>query len=281
MPSYQGMATKPRLARTLLSRKPAAGAEWVSLTSLLFLAAIFALCQWGGLDLDSRMSADFTRVFTHHEFWRAFTSPLLHADLEHLGSNALYFAGLAYLLNGYFGAWVFPVLSFLAGGLINLLILPAYPPDVTIVGASGIVYFMAAFWLVLYFSIERGLPGPRRLVNAAAFALALFVPETFHAQVSSLSHAVGFGLGILCGAGYFIAHREAIRAHEEWREEEPEDDLDPGSGFRPDALILLIPPDSDEGPTEPASEPYFERTLSTNPPSAYAKRNRTVTSSSP
>ena len=189
----------------------------VSLLGLLLLSILFFV------DRDNSLSATYNQVFKHHEFWRAFTSPLLHADIEHLGSNALFFAGLAYLLNGYFGFWAFPVLSFLAGGMINLIVLPLYPPHDVVLGASGIVYFMAAFWLTLYCAIERGRSKARRFTNAAAFALVLLLPDVLRENVSYLSHAVGFGLGVLLGAFYFLIKRSTLRSYEVWRAIEPDE----------------------------------------------------------
>jgi rhomboid protease GluP len=212
------IATNLKLTRTLLSTKPQKSAGWVSLLALFVLLVAFAVYQEDTFGLAPFLTADFSQLFTRHEYWRAFTTTLVHADLEHFSSNALFFGGLAYLLNGYFGFWVFPVLSFIAGGLINFIVLWIYASDTTIVGASGVVYFMAAFWLAHYLGIERRLSKIRRAMNAAAFTLVLFVPEVWRVHVSYLSHAVGFGLGALAGALVFIVNRHAIRGHEVWVE---------------------------------------------------------------
>jgi rhomboid protease GluP len=213
---------KPKLGRTLLSMKPRESSALTSLLSLFILSVIFVFYQENFFEFSKYLSANSSQVFGHHEFWRAFTSPLLHADLEHLTSNALFFAGLAYLLNGYFGFWIFPVLSFLVGGLINFVVLQVYPPEVTVVGASGIVYFMAAFWLTLYFGIERGVSKIRRFMNTAAFVTVLLIPEAFQERVSYLSHAVGFGFGVILGVLFFFMSRKKIRSFEVWELPEPE-----------------------------------------------------------
>ncbi len=209
-----------KLERTLLYKKPSDHAGLMSLIGLAILCAVFALSQQEYIEFSRYLTANFNQVFVQHQFWRLFTSPLMHADIEHLGSNALFFTGLAYLLNGYFGFWVFPILSFLSGALINLIVLPMYPADVTIVGASGIVYFMAAFWLTLYIALSRDLPIPRRLTNALALSFVLFVPESLQPHVSYLSHAAGFGLGIFAGSFYFALNRVSLQAHELWSEPE-------------------------------------------------------------
>jgi rhomboid protease GluP len=213
---------KPKLVRTLLSMKPRNSSPLTSLLSLFVLSVIFVFYQENLFGFSQVLTANGTLVFGHHEFWRLFTAPLLHADLEHLTSNALFFAGLAYLLNGYFGFWIFPVVSFLVGGLINLVVLQVYPPEVFVVGASGIVYFMASFWLTLYFGIERGASKIRRVMNTTAFVTVLLIPEALQERVSYLSHAVGFGLGIAVGILYFFTNRKKIRSYEVWELPEPE-----------------------------------------------------------
>lgn len=209
-----------KLERTLLYQKPSDRAGLMSLFGLAVLCAVFALSQQDEFEFSRHLTANFNQVFTQHQFWRLFTSPLLHADIEHLGSNALFFTGLAYLLNGYFGFWVFPVLSLLSGALINLIVLPLYPADATVVGASGIVYFMASFWLTLYIALSRELSIPRRLINALALSVVLFVPESLQPHVSYLSHAAGFGLGVVAGSFYFALNRDTLQAHERWKESE-------------------------------------------------------------
>ncbi|MBC7692386.1 MAG: rhomboid family intramembrane serine protease [Methylotenera sp.] len=161
------------LKKTLLSTPPENGSATVSAFSIAFIALIFFAERAGLLDTSRYLAGTGRQVFEQHHYWRAFTTTLVHADLGHLFSNSIFFTGLAFLLNGYFGKWIFPVLSFLAGGVINLMILPQYPADVAIIGASGIVYFMAALWLTLYFMIDRRHSIARRLINVIALSLIL------------------------------------------------------------------------------------------------------------
>jgi rhomboid protease GluP len=211
-----------KLEKTLLSRRPAQGSFLTSLYALSLLMVVFTMGQHDLFNISKHLSASHSRVFGHQEYWRAFTTVLLHADLGHLAANSLFFTGFAYLLSGYFGFWAFPVLSLLAGGLTNLIVLQAYPPETTLVGISGVVYFMASFWLTMYFFIQRGHSPIRRLTNASALALVLLFPQLFEARVSYAAHAVGFLLGIPAGTFFFFAHKRSIRGHEVWREPEPE-----------------------------------------------------------
>jgi rhomboid protease GluP len=226
LPTY-----KLKLASTFLSRKPKDSGSVVAVLSLLVLTSLFALNQQHILPTTEMLSASGKQVFQNHEYWRAFTASLVHANFTHLAANSLFFTGLALLLNGYFGALVFPLLSFVAGGVINAITLSFYPPDASLVGVSGVIYYMAAFWMVLYIGIERKASLTRRIINSVALTLVLLFPETFEVHTSYLAHAVGYALGIPSGLAYFFARRSYFRSEETWKvveqpaEERPEDIL--------------------------------------------------------
>jgi rhomboid protease GluP len=208
------------LEKTLLSKAPRKGSFQTTLLASTLLLLVFTLDQQN-LWVTQYFQASSDLIFKEHQYWRLFTSSLMHADLEHIISNLPYFFGLSFLLSAYFSFWLFPVVSFLAGGIINFLVLKVYASQtplesVTLVGASGIVYFMAAVWLTLYFHIERGLTPVRRLLNSIGFSLMLLVPDLVQAKVSYLSHATGFVLGILVGSIYFFMNRKQIRGAEVW-----------------------------------------------------------------
>lgn len=198
-----------KLKQTLFSKKLGFPAFALATTSFLALLALFAF------DTES-LEASHELVFTQGQYWRAFTSALLHADLTHLSHNAFFFTGLAFILNGYFGPFVFPVLSLLMGGIINLVTLAFYPPQVHLVGISGVVYFMAAFWLTSFILIERRESVKKRLIYAMGMALIFFFPETFQRETSYLCHAVGFAFGIPMAIAWFALNKKEIRAHERW-----------------------------------------------------------------
>ena len=208
---------KPK-PKNFLSMRPASSGKWMAYTSILFVAFIsFAVWRDGfGLDIDlgSWLTASPAQVFGQHQYWRLFSTIFVHADLQHLASNLLFFGGLAFLLNGYFGYWAFPVLSLLAGGLTNLIALFTYPESVTLVGASGVVYFMAAFWLTLYFFIERRRTVVRRINECLALTLVLLMPSTFEPHVSYRTHGIGYLMGVVFGVVYFLRNRQNIRRAE-------------------------------------------------------------------
>ncbi|HEY7161555.1 MAG TPA: rhomboid family intramembrane serine protease, partial [Acidobacteriota bacterium] len=90
----------------------------------------------------------------------------------------------------------------------------------TLVGASGVVYCMAGFWLTLFVLIERRYSIANRLMRSIGFFLIVFVPSTFEPTVSYRAHAIGFVLGILSAIMYFVINRKIIREAETFELEE-------------------------------------------------------------
>lgn len=200
-----------KLHKTFLSKRPSKESFVIAFLGLLTLLLFFTFNQ-------QMFSANGYQVFQKKEYWRAFTTTLLHADLEHLAHNAFFFTGLAALLYNYFGFWIFPVVSLIAGGFINIICLYFYPPQVTLVGISGVIYFMASFWLVLYLLIEKRQTVKTRILHAVAVSLIFLFPEAFHPQTSYLAHGIGFLVGLPVGLAYYFWNRKFIRSKEEWVE---------------------------------------------------------------
>jgi rhomboid protease GluP len=218
-----------KLVKTLLSKRPGHGSFIVGLVSFMVLVLVYQLNFMQILPPDL-MSASSKQVFQDQEYWRAFTTTFIHADYNHLMMNSAFFSILALLLHTYYGSFIFPVVSVIIGGIINLIVLKTYPSHVTLVGISGVVYFMAAFWLTLYVFTERRLSILRRMINSTALSLIFFFPQVIEPQVSYSAHAVGFALGVPGAMTYFAAMRDCIRSHEVWEvvPEEvffPEDDI--------------------------------------------------------
>lgn len=229
-----------RLTKTFLSKKPGDGNIFIGVFSFLVLLAIFL---FSGRDF----VASGILVFDKGEWWRIFTTSLMHADFMHLGHNALFFTVFAVLLNTYYGWFVFPLMSFLMGGLINLLTLSFYPKEVTLVGISGVIYFMASFWMTNFVLIERKMKTHQRIVIATGISLALFCPDLLHLEekVSYLAHALGFGLGIPMALIWFWWNKNEVRAQEVWVDRAP-------VNFNWEEENELVPPDYFEKlPEEP------------------------------
>jgi rhomboid protease GluP len=200
---------------TWLSKKPAEGSGLVAAASLLVLMG-FSLLFWSDYSgLAPQLPANGELVFKQGQYWRLFTSIFVHADLRHLLSNALGMGGLSYLLYGYFGCKVYPCLTLGGGAVVTLIALATYPPHTFLLGASGVIYFMAAFWLTLYVCLERRFSVGKRILRATGFLLIALIPTSFNPETSYRTHAIGFGIGIVVAALYFAANKDRFRRAEE------------------------------------------------------------------
>jgi rhomboid protease GluP len=207
----------------MLSRRPREYSAEVCIISVLAMAVATLLCFRQGPEFCSRLAMIPERVLKDGEYWRLWTAMAIHADLPHFLFNALYLCFFSYLLYGYFGFWAYPFWSLVLGGVAGYVSLVTYPPGTRLLGASGLVYLMAGFWLTMYVSVERRLTLPRRLLHAIGVALIVFVPTSFQERVSYRSHAIGFAIGVLFALLCFQVRKKRIRS-EETLEIEPEAD---------------------------------------------------------
>ena len=150
------------------------------------------------------------------------TAVAVHTDIAHFFSNAIFLAFFSYLLFGYFGFWVFPVLGLALAGLTNYLSLLTYPPEVSLVGASGLVYWMVGFWLSMNLLVDRRVGLGKRVVRAVGIILVVLWPSTLQENVSYRTHAIGCALGIIAAVGVFQSRKEEIRSLETFEIEETE-----------------------------------------------------------
>ncbi len=199
---------------TFLSKRPHVDAQIVSALSLLVLAVGCAF-YWNYPTADQWMHATREEVFAKGEFWRLWTTVFAHADLGHLLSNSLMFFILGYLLNGYFGALVFPLTALVMGGVTNAIALLTYAPDVRLVGASGVVSWMGGAWLALYFALNTKISVTGRALRSFGVALMLFAPaEAFDPKISYRTHMIGFLLGVAWGLFYYRTRRAEFKRAE-------------------------------------------------------------------
>ena len=211
-----------RIKSTLLSQKPREGSLWIALLSVMVLLFVSLLC-WRDPSLLNLLAASRHQVVGEQEYWRLLTTTAIHADLTHFLSNTILFAFFTFLLYGYFGFWVFPVAVLALGSLTNYLSLLTYPENTQLIGASGLVYLMAGFWLTTYVLVERSHPLKKRVLVAMGIALIVLVPSSLSPGVSYRTHAIGCGMGILAALGYFQARKEQIRSLETFQIEEADE----------------------------------------------------------
>lgn len=201
---------------TMLSRKPKAGAVRAVAWTLGLAAAFSAIYWWGPPEWARALPASGETVFGRAEVWRLFTSMAAHADALHLLSNSVLLTLLVYFAYGAFGSSLYPVGALPAGALALAVTLEGYPPNIRVVGASGMVYLLAGACLTLYVLVERRLSVVKRLVRVVGFSLLVLVPTSVRPEVSYRAHAIGFFFGVCLGLVWFLSRREAIRAAERW-----------------------------------------------------------------
>lgn len=207
---YQIVATQ-----NWLTKKPNQNAVLIILF-LIFFVVLACISQWNNfIDLNQIMPASSLSVFTQHQFYRAWTTIFVHGDLKHLVSNLFLFSILGYFLLGYFSMLLFPLGAFFVGGITNLIVLSSMPPKISLIGLSGVVYWMGGAWLVLYFLIENRKTIWQKALRSIGVSLVLFMPsEAFDPSISYVTHFVGFILGILSGALYYFVNKTKIRAED-------------------------------------------------------------------
>ena len=205
---------------TWLSREPQENSGLVAMLATLAVLLVSVMC-WRNPRLFDLLDANTIAVFKEHEYWRVFSALFVHADMRHFLSNAVLFSIFGYLLYGYFGFWVFPVGSFVLGTLVNYLSLSTYlPGDVGLVGASGMVYLMASFWLTMYLLLERRYPMGRRLIRALGVGLVVLMPGAFDHTISYRTHLIGAVAGLVAALVFFRIYRAFFRAAEVLEPEE-------------------------------------------------------------
>ncbi|MGW8180546.1 MAG: rhomboid family intramembrane serine protease, partial [bacterium] len=208
---------------TILSREPGDNSALMAIASVSVLLFLSILGWQEGKSYYGVFAAIPERVFRNGEYWRLFTAIGIHADMKHFLSNAVFFGFFAYLLYGYFGFLIFPTLMLLLGGLVNYLSLLTYSEGVRLVGASGLVYLMAGFWLVMYVLIERRFPLKKRLLRSVGVGLVVFMPTTLQPFVSYRTHAIGFFVGVAAAITCFLVLKKRIRSAEVMEIEEVEE----------------------------------------------------------
>ena len=252
-PQTLNMAITRVLKTNWLTRKPASEAE--SLTAIL--ASIVAVMTWmfwnDVFHANEWMSASGVQVFEKHEYWRLWTSLFAHADPGHLVSNAILFIPLSFFLTGYFGPFFFPLFGFFVGGLVNIVALKTMTPQSSIIGISGLVYWMGSAWLTLYLLIGSRESFRRRAGKALFIAAALFAPQTFEPNVSYVAHFFGFVFGVPSAFAYYFFNRERIKSAEVYELVIDDDDDDDAHqiGQTSQALIYAVRDfDSISGPDQ-------------------------------
>lgn len=206
-----------RLVGTQLTAPLKASTKIATAITLLFIVLVsqfYWIDPWNWADL---MPAVNRNIFVGGEYWRLFTSVLIHADLGHLLSN-LYMLGIfSYFIYGHFGIKAYPFYTFLGAALVNLIAISTYPPEVRLLGASGWVYLLGGFWLSIYLMIQRQYSFPKRMLRVFGMSLMVFFPTSFEPTTSYRTHFIGFVVGVAIGFYYYFTNKKKIREAEKYR----------------------------------------------------------------
>lgn len=205
-------------------------------TSFLVLGICFVMSQfyWDkSYEISKFLSASKDLVFVNGEYWRLFTTSFVHGDIGHLLSNSLMLFILTYFVTSFYGLFVSVILSFTMGMVTNYFVISQYDVNTTLVGASGIVYYLWGFWMMLYICIEKQTSLIKRFIRVGGVFLILLIPTTYSPTTSYLAHYIGYALGMVIGFIYYFLNYKNISQYEKWdyrivpsfEEEEPESEV--------------------------------------------------------
>lgn len=176
------------------------------LGSSVYLNDFFGAATW--------MPASRELIFEKHQYWRLWTTLFAHANVTHIGSNLVLFVPFTYFLAGHFGLFFFPLIGFFFGGIVNYLVLLTMPSSVFLIGVSGVVYFLAATWMILAYLIDHREKKGRRLLRILGVSIILLVPEAYKPDVSYLCHFLGAFFGVMIGALYYNYYKQDFKRAE-------------------------------------------------------------------
>ncbi len=210
------MIIESKLVDTYLSKKKY---NFGLVVSAFFLSAciITSLFYWNDdFQLSKLIGANPENIFKAKEYWRLFTTLFAHGDIEHLLSNSLMLLFLTYFVSSFYGYFVSIPLSLVMGAFINLCVLYTFKDNTTLVGISGVIYYLWGFWFVLYLFIDETISFARRLVKVLAIFFILLVPTSYSPTTSYLAHYIGFFIGVFTGLMVYPFFRKRLPAYKKW-----------------------------------------------------------------
>lgn len=170
--------------------------DWASLSWVILLLFFAALTQAYGLKAKGILD---TTAVTHGQWWRIFTAVWLHADVEHLTTNAVVGLILLGLTLGRFGTGTGLLGAYLAGALANGIecLVPSEPHYS--LGASGMVMGSLGMLATQSFFLWRTSYGRKYVMSAVAAGLMLFMLFGLAPGTDIVAHFGGFVLGLMLG----------------------------------------------------------------------------------
>jgi rhomboid protease GluP len=169
-------------------------AAWVVLTVVFFWLS------------DTRANLRATGIMdgaavAHGEWWRLFTATLLHADLGHLATNAVFGFVLIGLAMGHCGTGVGLFAAYLAGAGGNVASWLVHGEAHLGLGASGVVMGALGLLAVQSLPLLKGNPNAAKLaIGGIVGGVMLFVLLGLNPGTDVIAHLGGFVAGLLLGS---------------------------------------------------------------------------------
>lgn len=204
---------KYRIIKTFISGPPRSSGLVAALATLL-ACLVLSEFYWRDSLISTFLPASREKVIYDFQIWRLVTTTFIHADLQHLLSNSYMLGILIFFVNGYFGKIAYPILGLIGAALTNLVTILTYRPGIHLLGASGLVYFLAGFWLMMFVLIERQRTWRGRILRVLGVGLVILFPTSFEPSTSYRSHLIGLIFGILFALIYFSHYKRRIRKSE-------------------------------------------------------------------
>lgn len=137
------------------------------------------------------------------EYYRLFTSSLLHGDINHLASNCFGLFVFGYRVERYFGRVQFLIIYLLSGIFASTLSM--FLTTVPSIGSSGAVYGLMGAVISAAFITKRPLDGLS--LSFMLFYLTInFLPGFFTTHIDNFGHLGGFLGGLVIS--YFLLKRD-------------------------------------------------------------------------
>ncbi|EQC48680.1 peptidase, S54 family [Bacteriovorax sp. BSW11_IV] len=188
--------------------------------AILTLSYFLSYEYWMNLfGFSSLLNANGENVMNANQWWRLITSAFIHGDLGHFLSNSFMLGILSFYVQSFYGPVVLIITTILSAASINYIVLQTMSEHISLVGMSGVVYFMWGFWLILYFFIERHVSKIRRLMKISMITFVLLIPTNYSPNTSYLAHGVGLLLGLGSGGIYYLFKKKEFISYEKFEYE--------------------------------------------------------------
>lgn len=173
-----------------------------TLVGINVLVFIFAIAALGSTTASAGAAGlDFGTwgppIWRDNEWWRIISGGFLHSGLIHIGFNMYLLWQLGQQVERVTGEVKFGIVYFvsLIGGSFGAILLD---PDIPVVGASGAVFGLIGFTVLLYRSRGIGL-----FDTGLGFLIVINVLLSFRGGVSLGGHGGGLIIGALLGVLFF------------------------------------------------------------------------------